>query len=176
MIIPPENYQNKHCLQNIYWNTKSFQRATPIWPIFNFHTFCVRCIINSAQQVPNTRPEPKYLPIPDPCPICFSKWSAISEIEYRRNPYFWHKLMCRLFEYCIRTLPRGGMYWPLPPFSVKTEVAPSVNRCCRPQNCSSESGIQQMALQFWKDPYGGSNQLSMEKRLWSSRSPRHLYL
>ena len=70
-MIIPENYQNKHCLQYIYWNAKSFQRATPIWPIFNFHTFCVRCIINSAQQVPNTRPEPKYLPIPDPCPICF---------------------------------------------------------------------------------------------------------
>ena len=35
-----------------------------------------------------------------------------------------------------------------PPFSAKTDVAPSINRCCRPQNCSSESEIQQMALQF----------------------------
>ena len=34
-------------------------------------------------------------------------------------------------------------------FSVKTDVAPSINCCCRPQNCSSESEIQQMALQFW---------------------------
>ena len=32
---------------------------------------------------------------------------------------------------------------------VKTDVAPSINRWCRPQNCSSESEIQQMALQFW---------------------------
>ena len=45
---------------------------------------------------------------------------------------------------------------------VKTDVAPSVNHCCFPQNCSSESEIQQMALQFWKGPYGGSNQLSMK--------------
>ena len=45
---------------------------------------------------------------------------------------------------------------------VKTDVAPSINRCCRPQNCSSESEIQQMALQFWKGPYGGSNQLFMK--------------
>ena len=42
---------------------------------------------------------------------------------------------------------------------VKTDVAPSINRCCRPQNCSSESEIQQMALQFWNGCYGGSNQL-----------------
>ena len=47
-------------------------------------------------------------------------------------------------------------------FWVKTDVAPSINRCCSPQNCSSESEIQQMALQFWKGPYGGSNQLSMK--------------
>ena len=45
---------------------------------------------------------------------------------------------------------------------VKTDVAPSINHCCRPQNCSSESEIQQMALRFWKGPYGGSNQLSVK--------------
>ena len=37
-----------------------------------------------------------------------------------------------------------------------------INRCFRPQNCSSESEIQQMALQFWNGPYGGSNQLFMK--------------
>ena len=31
---------------------------------------------------------------------------------------------------------------------VKTDVAPSINCSYRPQNCSSESEIQQMALQF----------------------------
>ena len=45
---------------------------------------------------------------------------------------------------------------------VKTDVAPSINRWCRPQNCSSESEIQQMALQFWNGRYGGSNQLFMK--------------
>ena len=46
--------------------------------------------------------------------------------------------------------------------AVKTDVAPSINPCCRPQNCSSDSEIQQMALQFWKGLYGGSNQLFMK--------------
>ena len=41
-------------------------------------------------------------------------------------------------------------------------VVPSINCSYRPQNCSSESEIQQMALQFWKGPYGGSNQLFMK--------------
>ena len=49
-----------------------------------------------------------------------------------------------------------------PPLSVKTDVAPSINCCCRPRNCSSESEIQQMALQFWNGRYGGSNQLFMK--------------
>ena len=55
---------------------------------------------------------------------------------------------------------RHHLFWPQQ--SVKTDVAPSINRCCRPQNCSSESEIQQMALQFWNGPYGGSNQLFMK--------------
>ena len=55
---------------------------------------------------------------------------------------------------------RHHLFWPQQ--SVKTDVAPSINCCCRPQNCSSESEIQQMALQFWKGPYGGSNQLFMK--------------
>ena len=44
----------------------------------------------------------------------------------------------------------------------KQMVAPSINCSYRPQNCSSESEIQQMALQFWNGPYGGSNQLFMK--------------
>ena len=38
-------------------------------------------------------------------------------------------------------------YWEVTA-EVKTVVAPSINRCCRPQNCSSKSEIQQLALQF----------------------------
>ena len=55
---------------------------------------------------------------------------------------------------------RHHLFWPQQ--SVKTDVAPSINCSYRPQNCSSESELQQMALQFWNGRWGGSNQLFLK--------------